>query len=74
MSNANRASGELSAGILQSKKGAEVQARKISETASAMEQMSAVVIEVSRNASLGGRNFPPVPARRPRRARTWCWK
>ena len=51
VSNANRASGELSAGILQSKKGAEVQARKISETASAMEQMSAVVIEVSRNAT-----------------------
>ncbi len=51
VNNANRASGELSAGILQSKQGAEVQARKISETASAMEQMSSVVIEVSRNAS-----------------------
>ncbi|MCD7983586.1 MAG: methyl-accepting chemotaxis protein [Desulfovibrio sp.] len=49
--NANRASSELSTGIIQSKQGAEVQARKISETASAMEQMSAVVIEVSRNAS-----------------------
>ena len=51
VSNANRASGELSTGIIQSKQGAEVQARKISETASAMEQMSSVVIEVSRNAS-----------------------
>lgn len=47
----SRASDELSAEILQSKKGAELQARRISETAASMEQMSDVVTEVSRNAN-----------------------
>ena len=47
---ATRASSELSADILQSKKGAEVQADKVSQSAAAMEQMSNVVEEVSHNA------------------------
>jgi len=45
------ASEELSAQIEESSHGAEVQSRRISETATAMEEMNATVLEVARNAS-----------------------
>jgi len=45
------ASEELSAQIEQSSQGAQVQAQRMAETATAMEEMTATVIEVARNAS-----------------------
>jgi len=45
------ASEELSAQVEQSTRGAEVQAGRVAETATAMEQMNATVLEVARNAS-----------------------
>ena len=44
------ASEELSAQVEQSSQGAELQARHVAETATAMNQMSATVVEVARNA------------------------
>jgi methyl-accepting chemotaxis protein len=45
------ASHELSDQVRQSSKGAEVQSSRISETATAMEEMTSTVLEVARNAS-----------------------
>ncbi len=45
------ASEELSAQIEQSSRGTEVQSQRLGETATAMEQMNATVLEVARNAS-----------------------
>ncbi len=45
------ASEELSAQIEQSSRGSELQASRVSETATAMEEMNATVLEVARNAS-----------------------
>jgi methyl-accepting chemotaxis protein len=45
------ASEELAAQVEQSSRGAEQQAQRIGETATAMEQMNATVLEVARNAS-----------------------
>ena len=42
---------ELSAQIEQSSRGAEIQAQRVSETATAMEEMNASVLEVARNAA-----------------------
>jgi len=48
---ATSASEELSAQIEQSSKGAEVQSQRVGETATAMEEMNATVLEVAKNAS-----------------------
>lgn len=45
------ASEELSAQIEQSTQGAEIQSQRVAETATAMEQMNATVMEVAKNAS-----------------------
>jgi len=45
------ASEELSAQVEQSSRGTEVQSQRVGETATAMEQMNATVLEVARNAS-----------------------
>jgi methyl-accepting chemotaxis protein len=45
------ASEELSAQIEQSSRGTEVQSQRVAETATAMEEMNATVLEVARNAS-----------------------
>ncbi len=45
------ASEQLSAQIEQSSKGAEIQAQRVSETATAMEEMNSTVMEVAKNAS-----------------------
>ncbi|MDP2847516.1 MAG: methyl-accepting chemotaxis protein [Humidesulfovibrio sp.] len=45
------ASEELSAQVEQSSRGTEVQASRVAETATAMEEMNATVLEVARNAS-----------------------
>ena len=45
------ASGQLSAQIAGASRGSEEQARRIAETATAMEEMNATVLEVARNAS-----------------------
>ncbi|WP_027191833.1 methyl-accepting chemotaxis protein [Fundidesulfovibrio putealis] len=45
------ASEELSAQIEQSSRGAEVQSHRVTETATAMEEMNATVLEVAKNAS-----------------------
>jgi methyl-accepting chemotaxis protein len=45
------ASEELSAQIAESSRGAEVQAQRVSETATSMEEMTATVLEVAKNAS-----------------------
>lgn len=47
----NTASEELSSQISLSEQGAEVQARRVAETATAMEEMNATVLEVAHNAS-----------------------
>jgi methyl-accepting chemotaxis protein len=47
----NAASEELTARIEQSSQGAENQARRVGETATAMEEMNATVLEVAKNAS-----------------------
>jgi methyl-accepting chemotaxis protein len=47
----NAASEELSSRIEQSSQGAENQARRVGETATAMEEMNATVLEVAKNAS-----------------------
>ncbi len=46
----NQASDDLQSRIDQSSKGAEHQARRVAETATAMEEMNATVLEVARNA------------------------
>ncbi|MBF0480445.1 MAG: methyl-accepting chemotaxis protein [Desulfovibrionaceae bacterium] len=48
---ATSASEELAAQIEQSSRGAEVQSQRVSETATAMEEMNATVLEVAKNAS-----------------------
>ncbi|WP_243311055.1 methyl-accepting chemotaxis protein [Fundidesulfovibrio agrisoli] len=48
---ATEASGELSMQIRQSTRGADEQSQRVGETATAMEQMNATVLEVARNAS-----------------------
>lgn len=47
----SNASEELSAQIEQSSRGSEVQAQRVAETATAMDEMNATVIEVAKNAS-----------------------
>jgi Methyl-accepting chemotaxis protein len=47
---------ELSAQVEQSTRGTEVQQERVSETATAMEQMNATVLEVARNASNAAEN------------------
>ena len=50
------ASEELAAQIEQASRGAEVQRERMTETATAMEEMNATVVEVARNASEAARN------------------
>ncbi|WP_231583837.1 methyl-accepting chemotaxis protein [Desulfovibrio sp. TomC] len=47
----NEAAGSLRAQIEQSQNGSEIQSRRVAETATAMEEMNATVLEVAQNAS-----------------------
>jgi methyl-accepting chemotaxis protein len=51
VSGINEAAGSLRAQIEQSQNGSEIQSRRVAETATAMEEMNATVLEVAQNAS-----------------------
>ncbi|MFP5238898.1 MAG: methyl-accepting chemotaxis protein [Acidobacteriota bacterium] len=57
------ASEELSAQVEQSTRGAELQTGRVAETATAMEQMNATVLEVARNASQAAETSEQAKAR-----------
>jgi methyl-accepting chemotaxis protein len=57
------ASEELSAQVEQSSKGSEIQARRVGETATAMEQMNATVLEVAKNAAMAAQTSDEAKAK-----------